>query len=67
MFGALNFAEIINAKKVCVNVCNLGAKLLNGAVHCIEIMNVSQLVGYGTRWVLEAGPVPGNSNNSGWG
>lgn len=28
--------------KVSVNASNPGVKLLNGAVHCIEIMNVSQ-------------------------
>lgn len=37
-------------EKIHANVCNLGVKLLNDAVHCIEIMNVSHLVEYGVRW-----------------
>lgn len=45
---ALNLFETegeVEVGKVRVNVCNLGVKLLNGAAHCIEIMNVSQSSG----------------------
>lgn len=44
LVGIKSSRNNIRAEKARVNVCNLGVKLLNGAVHCIEIMNVSQSV-----------------------